>query len=279
MLINEAIQRADALLNNEYTAEEKYHWCDVVSAELKSVYARSYKRAKLFRWQDGMYLLPQDCEFENIEKIIYIGRELDKEDMRTHGIRAERSGSGRVHLIYPDTHSEYIEVVYIPTHRPIRRINITGAHVIIPPKDSSGHRTTLKMNETCPFLPGDTVQVTTADAAAELHVTNRTADFDDISMRMYYSLEYGEGEADELSEGEVKADMRRIVTDRTVCDAPYDEMYIDYICAQICFFQRKHDVYQQFIARYNERMKEYGKFMKENAAVNDRTVFTNWWKI
>ena len=73
--------------------------------------------------------------------------------------------------------------------------------------------------------------------------------------------------------------MRRIVTDRTVCEAPYDEMYIDYICAQICFYQSKHDVYQQFIARYNERMKEYGKFMKENAAVNDRTVFTNWWKI
>ena len=95
MLINEAIRRADALIDNEYSLEEKYSWCDAVSAELKSLYSRKYRRAKLFRWTDGKFLLPQDCSFEYIEQLIYMGHEIEKQDMRTFGFVPEQSGSGR----------------------------------------------------------------------------------------------------------------------------------------------------------------------------------------
>lgn len=294
MLINEAIRRADALIDNEYSLEEKYSWCDAVSAELKSLYLRKYRRVKLFRWTDGKFLLPQDCSFEYIEKLIFMGHEIEKQDMRTFGFVPEQSGSGRSHIVYaPElaenfvspfeaaspAADEMIEVVYLPLHRPVRRIYLNAEPITVPHKDSSGKRSTLRMSADCPFLAGDTVEVTVGDTKVTLHILSRNADFDDVELKMYYTLEYGEGEADELADGELKADMRRIVTDETVCAPPYDELYVDYICAQICFYQRNYDVYQQFIARYNARMKEYGNMMKEYAAENDHTVFGNWWRL
>lgn len=294
MLINEAIRRADSLVDNEYSIEEKYHWCDIVSSELKSLYARKYKRVRLFRWSDGKFLLPQDCMFEYIEKLIFMGHEIEKQDMRSFGFVTEQSGSGRTHLVYaPESAqafvsqlevaspsaAEMIEVVYLPPHRPIRRIFLNAEPIIVPQKDSTGKRSTLRMGTDCPFLEGDTVDVTSGDTKVTLHILSRKADFNDMELTMYYTLEYAEGEADELPSGELKADMCRIITDETVCAPPYDELYVDYICAQICFFQRKYDVYQQFISRYNERMREYGNLMKEFEAENDRTTFVNWWEL
>lgn len=292
MLINEAVRRADVLVDNEYSLDEKYGWCDIVSAELKSLYARKYKRVRLFRWSDGKFLLPQDCMYECIEKLIFMGHEIEKQDMRSFGFAAEQSGSGRTHLIYTpqasgafvsqsgeDSPAEMIEVVYLPSHRPIRRIFLNAEPIILPQKDSNGKRSTLRMSADCPFIAGDTVDVTVGDIKTTLHILARNADFDDVELTMYYILEYAEGETDELPSGELKADMCRIITDETVCAPPYDELYVDYICAQICFYQRKYDVYQQFISRYNERMREYGNLMKEYAAENDRTVFRKWWQL
>ncbi|MDO5398135.1 MAG: hypothetical protein Q4G33_09395 [bacterium] len=283
MLINEAVERADRLVENEYSLEEKYHWCDVVSGELKSQYAREYKKARLHRWKDNKFLLPQDCEYRYIEKIIFGGHEINKEDMRTFGFEGTHIGNTAV-LCFPVRMrlpllgaSDTAEVVYLPVHRPIRRIALSGEMVTIP--SGSGKRCTIRMNEACPFIAGDTAELTYGDTKAELHILKRTADFDEDSLKLCYILEYGEGEADALPSGEIKADIRRIVTDKTVCGPPYDEMYIDYICAQICFFQRKHDIYSQFISRYNERMEEYGRMMMEFANEKDRTVFSNWWRL
>lgn len=285
MLIKEVLERADRLVENEYSDAEKYHWCDVVSGEIKSLYARDYNKARLHAWKDNLFLLPQNCEYSRIEKLIYGGHEIDKEDMRTFGFRGTHIGNAAVlccdavtRLPFsmrrpPDT----VEVIYLPSHRPIRQICLEGETVIIP--SGSGVRRTLRMNEDCPFIGGDTVELTHGDTKVTLHILQRTADFDDDSLKLYYTLEYGEGEADALPSGEIKADMRRVVTDKTVCDPPYDEMYIDYVCAQICFYQRKHDIYSQFISRYNERLEEYGRLMKEFANKNDHTVFTNWWKL
>lgn len=283
MLINEVIERADRLVENEYSLEEKYHWCDVVSGELKSLYARDYKKARLHRWKDNLFLLPQDCVYEYIEKIICGLHEVDKADMRTFGFKGTHIGNTAVlhfgALPRPGIMPEMIEVIYLPVRRPIRRIHRSNEVIIMPSTVNGEIRSTLTMDADCPFIAGDVVEVTHGDTKVVLNILKRTAGFDEDGLKIYYILEYGEGEADALPSGEIKADMRRIVTDRTVCEAPYDEMYIDYICAQICFYQRKADIYNQFISRYNSRIEEYGKLMKEFANRNDRTVFTDWWRL
>ena len=288
MLINEVIDRADRLIDNEYTREEKYHWCDVVSSELLKMYRRSFKRARLHRWRDGMFLLPQDCGFDGIEKLIFMGREIPKQDMRTYGFEPVNVGGGRTYIQYRsyrnkhkdgrlETCSDTIDVVYLASYRPIRRISLEAASLTVP--ETKGRKSEIIMGRDCPFMNGDVVEVTCGDTKVTLNIIRRTADFDDESMTMFFRLECGEGEADALPTGESRADMRRIVTDRTVCDAPYDELYIDYICAQICFYQRKHDVYLRFIERYNARVKEYASLMRAFAVEEDNTEFANWWRL
>lgn len=283
MFINEVIERADRLVENEYSLEEKYHWCDVVSGEIRSLYQRNYKRVLLKRWKDNLFLLPQDCPYSYIEKIIFGLHEIDKDDMRTFGFRPTHIGDtmllcfGKVPSI--DNTPEMIEVIYFPVKRPIRRICLHNETITIPDRADSEKSYELIMNENCPFIPGDVVEVVYGDTKTVLNILTRSADFDEDELKLCYILEYGEGEADALPDGEITVDMRRIVTDRTVCDSPYDEMYIDYVCAQICFYQRKHDIYNQFISRYNNRIEEYGKIMKEFANKNDRTFFTDWWRL
>lgn len=278
MLINEAIRRADALVTNEYSDEEKYHWCDIVTAELVRSYSRQYARVKLFSCADGRFLLPEDCGFEYIDRLIYRGNIILKEDMRSYGFRTEPSGSGRVYLACcaENIGEENIDVVYQPEPKKIRRISVHNEPVILPSKDKDGKRQTFRMENTCPFIPGDCVELVYVDKKYNVNILSRTADLDEINMKLYYVLECGSGETDDLPSGEIRADMTRLVTDRTLCAAPYDEMYTDYIAAQICFYQRKLDVYQQFMARYNARFEEYGRVMKSRDTAQTDCQFVNY---
>ena len=281
MFITEAIARADALLNNEYTLDEKLHWCDVVNAEICAVPAKEYKKETLMRCADDAFLLPEDCEFIRIEKMLIGGREIEKQDFRTYGIRKvpERMifiPKNWESMIVRDTGS--ITVVYLPILRPIRHIELEKEYI-----DISGNIIT--MAHDCPFLPGDVVEIEAGSTSARVNILTRTQASsygEDIPTSVtvndiFYDLEVAAGELTGLSGGSY--DMRRVITDRTLCEAPYDEMYIDYICAQICFYQRKHDIYQQHIARYNARMDEYMRFVRERAPMEDRTVFSNWWRL
>lgn len=291
MLINEVIERVDKLLDNEYTLEEKYHWCDVVGAELNEI-RKDYKRAELTRWQDNLFLLPQDCDYTKIEKLICAGQEIPKRDMRTNGLhlfplcgrcyiraesdcRASRYLSGGASPRIPAV----IEVIYKPSYRPIRRIIVKDEPVTIAVGDI------ITMEHDAPFVTGDVIEVTRGALKAEASVLMRTsqppggADYDGELAKMKYVLECGEGELGTIGYGEQTVTISRAVTDKTMCEAPFDEMYIEYLCAQICYYQRKHDVYQQHIERYNERKAEYAKHLKENEAENDHAVFRNWWML
>jgi hypothetical protein len=275
MLINEVIERADALLENEYTQEEKYHWCDVVGAELMSSCLKRFARAELKHWEDGLALLPEDCIFDRIEKFI-VGKnheELAKEDMRTYGLRFVVRGYGK-HYIGYDGNPPDITVIYRQSYRPIRResfknvsVEKSGTSLIVPGKQ-------------CPFNVGDVISITINKKQHNLSILEKDAvisDSDRGTAAFRYSLTFSSEDGFTDKDGKYTADIARVVTDTTLCEPPFDEMYIDYICAQIAFYQRKSDVYQQFIARYNTRFTELCKYMREYAAENDYTEFKNWW--
>ena len=61
----------------------------------------------------------------------------------------------------------------------------------------------------------------------------------------------------------------------TVCPAPFDAMYIDYVAAQIAFQQNDLDDYDKFISRYNSRFEAYKKYFGSNSPVSDRKTFVN----
>lgn len=61
----------------------------------------------------------------------------------------------------------------------------------------------------------------------------------------------------------------------TVCPAPFDAMYLDYVSAQVAFQQNDLDDYNKFISRYNNRFLGYKKYFGSNSPVSDRKGFVN----
>lgn len=61
----------------------------------------------------------------------------------------------------------------------------------------------------------------------------------------------------------------------TVCPAPYDSMYMDYVCAQIALQQNDLNDYNKFINTFNVRFDAYKKFYGSNSPISDRKNFVN----
>ena len=74
----------------------------------------------------------------------------------------------------------------------------------------------------------------------------------------------------ELADGEVSEDVG------TAVGAPYESMYIDYVCAQIAFLQNDAAEYNKFIGAFNDKMAAYKAFFKNNSPSDVARQFKNW---
>ena len=74
----------------------------------------------------------------------------------------------------------------------------------------------------------------------------------------------------ELTEGEVGEDVE------TVVGAPYESMYVDYVCAQIAFLQNDAAEYNKFIGAFNDKFSAYKVYYKSNSPSDVPRKFKNW---
>lgn len=63
----------------------------------------------------------------------------------------------------------------------------------------------------------------------------------------------------------------------TEVPAPYDGLYIDYVCAQIAFNQNAMSDYQKFMAMYNEKLTEFAVEYQKTAPTVEGRGYTNLW--
>ncbi len=89
---------------------------------------------------------------------------------------------------------------------------------------------------------------------------------DDKAVLVYrkYPAEY------ELADGAVPEDIE------TVCGAPFESMYIDYVCSQIAFQQNDAVEYNKFIGAFNDKLAAYKAFYGSNAPSSVSRQFGNW---
>ena len=74
----------------------------------------------------------------------------------------------------------------------------------------------------------------------------------------------------ELADGAVPEDVE------TVVGAPYESMYIDYVCAQIAYQQNDAAEYNKFIGAFNDKMSAYKVYYKSNSPSDVKRRFKNW---
>ena len=63
----------------------------------------------------------------------------------------------------------------------------------------------------------------------------------------------------------------------TEVDAPYDGLYIDYVCAQIAFYQDDLSDHSKFITMYNEKLHDFAVKYRRTAPVIDGRGYQNLW--
>ena len=245
MYIGEVIRRARSYCPSEFDTDEMYAWCDEVSAMLAIEDRNVFSKITLTPDKDGCVLLPEGVRFENIVSASVQGRVLKKQDMRhIQGVRVEVKSSLPV------------EFVFLVPYSPIRRVRYSGEIRV------SGDRVYIK---SCAFVPGDCIRINSGAETAVLDVG--------VGDNEYY-IEVTPSSVTDIPDGD--GIIERIVTEKTVCDAPYDGMYIDYILAKISMYQRDYKTYNQFMTAFNSRLDAYKRWLV-NVMPQAQRRFVNWW--
>ena len=264
---------------------------------LTQEYLKKYNKVTVEAEQDGSYLLPEGVTFEMVDRIIDGAREIDKRDFRSYGIKYYYGRSGRFVFPVRNRVRGSIDVVYLKKHEPIRNVVINDTVRFYREDETGfflkttqlqkGDSVTIKTDnhtfENIPILEtaqtsGPLIEIFASDGASG----RGTADLDEGGE--YCFAEVPENTFDNLfDEGSLinsvalEAEMRRIVTDETVCDAPYDRMYIDFVNAQICYYQRDFDTYNQHMNLFNQRLMSYQAWLQQRRVQDKDGKIINWW--
>lgn len=205
--------------------------------------------------RDGTILLPEGVRMENIVSIYDGSRRLRLLPHRLPRVR-QSSGGGAVTVIYEEP------------YRPIRQTRYNGAVTV----DAAQDR--LYIND-CEFIAGDTLSLTVGSSTKE-HIPLLSVGYDPDRLRGY-SLTVAQGALLELDGAESEsASIRREVTDKTVCDAPYDTMYVDYLLAKIAQYQRDMAAYSVNIAAFDSVLSRYKSWLTAHMP-HEKNIFRNLW--
>ena len=260
MYINDVIRRVRDFKPNEYHNSELYIFCDEVSSMLSIEDRPSYKERIIPISSDGTLLLPEGVKFENVVNVFCNGVELRKEDMRTFGRRT-------VKLTSNSAPANTATVVYIVPYSPIRMPKYTGK-VIIDKENSKLYI------DSCDFVNGDSLVLEADDVVIQgIPVYDILYDYD----KTRFELSTTSFALKDIPESEYEnATLTRTVTEETVCDAPYDSMYIDYLIAKICLYQGDSREYNQYMTSFNSKLSAYREWLVGKMPAKKYRL-KNWW--
>lgn len=285
MKITDVLKRVDEVYPNNYTEEEKFRWCDEVSAEVMQEVKKQYVQLACRIFPDGFVELPQNVSIEQVKYVFYNGRRMDKvEFMRRfhfcpYGV-CDREG-------VPKNGVE-MSVVFLPEHRPVRRWELRAECDLIPDppmiddcndgeKYESGFEKAYegKFTVCSPDISvGDNLEVVQITAGGEPDWSNAV---------VYYVLGFdfdGTQVACDVPITETKNAnfaMRRKLLDKTVVPPPYDKMYIEYLLAQITYYQHDYDEYNIHLGNYMSMFDSCAKWYKSRAPLDDCARLRNFW--
>ncbi|MGM9937115.1 MAG: hypothetical protein ACI38A_07200 [Candidatus Ornithomonoglobus sp.] len=252
MYINEVIRAVQREYPSEYDTPDMLVWCNEVSSMLAVESRIVYKEIRPPLAKDGTALLPTDVRAENVVKILVDGREIPLRDARTAGRRMHIGKYLTLHEI-TDRYTPKLTVIYEAPYEPIRQTKYTGSVKL----DTENN--TISLYD-CEFIPGDVLTVTVSGKTPTT-VNLLDVDYDPESERGYI-LTVGSGELDDFTAASYEnAVIERVITDRTVCDAPHDAMYKYYILARIAQCQHDPDMYTQYMQEFNSLLARYREWL------------------
>ncbi|MCD8390972.1 MAG: hypothetical protein LUD03_03935 [Firmicutes bacterium] len=272
MYIMDVIETADRLYPNEYTTAEKIRWIDELNAKIASEYRKIYKAVDLRPDSAGEYLAPEGVTWESIHSLRVGAREIKKEDFATFGVKFVYGVKNRLCVptnIFRAT--DVIRVIYLEAAEEIRVINLDDVTLTF---DENGFYIDKEV-----FLPLDVVNIKGTIGGTEIdkNVNVFRSYLPEVDSTVYY-VEVDEGAfsdyVEDSAEGEVS--LRRLITEKTICPTGYDDMYIQWVCAKICYWQKAFDSYNQHMTVFNQLLSDYWHYVLQNAPERDNDKWRGW---
>ena len=251
MYISEVISRVRDYYPSEYSDAELCTWCNEVSAMLAVEDRTVYRELRPPVAPDGTILLPEGVRPEQVTHIYLGRRELPKRlyELPQAFKRLPQGG---------------LTVIYEEPYRPIRLPRYQGM------AETDGDRLYLR---DCEFVPGDSL-IITAGGQKTRGIPLLSVEYDPDDIRGYI-LTAAEGTLPVLY-GAVSMIIEREVTDKTVCDAPYDVMYIDYLLAKIAQYQRDTAAYKTNMAAFDMSLCGYKRWLTAHMP-HEKHRLKNYW--
>lgn len=264
MKINTVIDQVEQFKPSEYDTTEFYIWCNEVSAMLAIEDRRVYRSITLNIAPDDTILLPDGVNIEHVEEISVGNKKLNKCDLRT-----DMSGRLDISCISSSPAFRTASVVYIAPYEPIRLIKYIGYAELDPDENTI-------LIKDCEFAPGDTV-FTEINHEVSGAIPVLDIEFSDDDTCRSFILTVADGSLDDLTElHSDNAVIRRVIDDDTVCEAPFDSMYVDYIIAKIALYQGDISTYNNHMNIFNATLARYKSWLAERMPKKNYS-FKNWW--
>ncbi len=237
-------------------------WCDELGSMLMREHLMIFERTTLSPNKDGTYTLPDHISSLDVDRIIANGKVIRKKDGRFKGITylSAKKGCDGVPICFKNTPKGTIDIVYKKKYENIRVLNNVQRKAII-------HKNTMTIEDN-PLRVGDELELSAANHLYYVLVTNITYNSDNKAV-----VEF---DIDLLEEGEVDVTFTRYYTDQTVVDAPFDMLYVDFLNAKYCFYQRDYENYNAHMALFNSRLADLDLYLAKTRPSSPDTVLRNW---
>lgn len=288
MYINDVVRHVMNVYPSEYDAGEMYKWCDEVSSMLITEDRNVYKRVVLPVSSDGTILLPEGVTQEYVDKITAGNDILNYTDYRTYGDKdIYIKGRNGIRLDNTGVLPKSVTVDYREKYREIRMITYNGkiqtneASFWIEPSD---------------FVEGDILNITITDGDDTETYTEVPVFSSDILYIPHLQIgvlstvpvifdsgdtvtvcgvpqnTFGERENTETQTAVIK----RCITEKTVCDAPFDQMYVEFVLAKIRLYQNDTQGYNTYMTMFNSHLSAYRDWLIKRMPSGDNRI-RNWW--
>ena len=241
MTIEEALERTNSLAPNSFTEEEKVRWINDCEALLRLEAVKQYAYAETTAKGDCVPL-PKGVRSEDVVKVYVDGLPIPKFDVR----------SGKINVDTPDKDAR-VGVVFLQRHVPQGPLQYEGEIVL-----ESG-AVTLQDN---PFYSGQDIRIDCPLLQGELTVLGSSGD------RLFLN-----SDAVGMAEGTVTLRLNIPLC----APAPYDNIYIYYVTAQMDYYNKDFESYNHNSILYQEALEGLQKLERRTAALDRTAVIHNVW--
>lgn len=245
MNLGEVIKKADTLYPNRYSINEKLDWCYEVSTHIRTSLDKQY--INVYSHSSRLRFTVDTIGYKHIEALYCGDVKVPKSDIRSWYEEYTK---------LPKSIEGDIKVVYLS--RPLR-YNYETYLGYATCKDGS-----IRLVENVYFRTGDTISIKYDGKSIECVITGGSQH--NYTVKGLYDTYEGELE------------IKTVLNNQLECDAPYDNLYLDFLLGKICYYQSDYDGYNQHMTQYNNKLTLYEKWLKMNRTYKNTANFNGLWR-